>query len=153
MVNNVNGLVWIQDGWFPILCYVGVHLCMIDTHDTPAFFQQSIMAAVSTIFRMSSGHTKKNFCFRCRCEWELFFSFLQRTFFFSKNGQYFPTKKKLREKKNAASLLASKKDTRWTGNRSYFRVASIGTLHEFSLFISLLYFPFYDHMEEPPFPI
>ena len=43
--------------------------------------------------------------------------------FFSKNGQYFPTeKKKIKEKKtkNAALLLASKKDTRWTGNRSFF---------------------------------
>ena len=51
-----------------------------------------------------------------------FFSFLQKKIFFSKNGQYFPTKKKNlgKKKKNAASLLASKTDTRWTGNRSFF---------------------------------
>ena len=46
-----------------------------------------------------------------------FFSFLQKKKILSKNGQYFPTeKKKLREKKkNAASLLASKTDSHWTG--------------------------------------
>ena len=34
----------------------------------------------------------------------------------------FLPKKKIKEKKkkNAASLLASKTDTRWTGNRSFF---------------------------------
>ena len=36
---------------------------------------------------------------------------------------FLPTKKLREKKKNEASLLASKKDTRWTGNRSFFRVA------------------------------
>ena len=50
-----------------------------------------------------------------------FFIFAKKIIFF-KNGQYFPTKKKNygEKKKIAASLLASKKDTRWTGNRSFF---------------------------------
>ena len=44
------------------------------------------------------------------------------TFFFNFVKKIFLTeKKKLRKKKkNAASLLASKTDTRWTGNRSFF---------------------------------
>ena len=48
----------------------------------------------------------------------LFFSFLQISFFFfSKMDNIFLPKKKFKgeKKKNAASLLASKKDTRWTG--------------------------------------
>ena len=50
-----------------------------------------------------------------------FFSFLQNTFFFSKNGQYFPTKKKKKwKKKFAAARLAFILTTRWTGNRLFF---------------------------------
>ena len=47
-----------------------------------------------------------------RCDWRLFFSF------FSKNGQYFPTKKKIKweKKKIAAARLASIFATHWTGN-------------------------------------
>ena len=52
-----------------------------------------------------------------------FLSFVQKKKCFSKNGQYFPTDKKNEGKKtkNVASLLASKKDTRWTGNRCFFK--------------------------------
>ena len=54
-----------------------------------------------------------------RCEWELFFIFFP--FFSPKNGQYFPTNKNIKGGGGkAASLLASKKDTCWTGNRSFF---------------------------------
>ena len=50
-----------------------------------------------------------------------FFSFLQKTFFPPKNGQYFPTNKtKKVEKKIAAARLASILVTRWTGNRLFF---------------------------------
>ena len=48
-----------------------------------------------------------------------------QNFFFhlcKKMDNIFLQKKKIKGKKNAASLLASKKDT-WTGNRSFFRVA------------------------------
>ena len=51
-----------------------------------------------------------------------FFSFLQKIFFFPKMDNIFLPKKKLsgKKKKNPASLLALEKDTRWTGNRSFF---------------------------------
>ena len=44
-------------------------------------------------------------------------------FIFAKMDNIFLPMKNIKgkkERKNAASLLASKKDTRWTGNRSFF---------------------------------
>ena len=51
-------------------------------------------------------------------------------FHFSKNGQYFPTKKKSeRKKKIAAGRLASILATPWTGNRLFLMDSLKGAIH------------------------